>query len=90
MKYEEALPWANTILSSHPDDGGLTRVRAGTHSGGQYCAELVTGPGYPDENGEPLGSGVEPRLLDYEFSADPRRAIQLVLFRRLCALRSTR
>jgi hypothetical protein len=81
MSDKELLESANAKLKQIGTP--LVIIRAGTHSDGQYCAELVTGPGYPDEDCAPMGDA-EPKLLDHEVGSDPKTVINLVLFRELC------
>jgi hypothetical protein len=81
MSDKELLENANAKLKQ--TGISLVIIRAGTHPDDQYCAELVTGPGYPDEECAPMGDA-EPKLLDYEVGSDPKTVINLVLFRELC------
>lgn len=73
MTEKDALDWGNAMLA-RLDVSSLMRFRAGTHSGGQICVELVSTEGYPDYY-------LEPELIDFEFAKDFKTAVGRILLR---------
>jgi hypothetical protein len=72
MTRKDALAWGNSELAKLKLDG-MMRFRAGRHSSGQTCVDLITMEGDPYH--------VEGLLLDYCFAESYRAAVGRLLLR---------